>query len=246
MPVTGYKASSLVRGKVARFTLTDLCGMPQITNSMYVTDGVIEVNSTKNEDEGDEIKIRRMNGVVGTYEPGIRSMLNYTVEAHLERVDPGVISMLTGDALILDAAGTNGVGFTERAGQLLTKAFALEVWTDTSGGSACVGGTKLYGYMLYPCLQQAYVTIDNITDGHISATIHATSYGGPSWGKGPYGTGSDGSSITGPVAASGGGPARLAAAVAADEHRHFELTTIAPPASQSAAGPQSITLPTVY
>lgn len=237
--------ASLVRGKVARFTLTDGCGMPQASNSMYVTENFIEVNSTKNMDSGDEIKVRRANGVIGTYEPGQVSLLNFTVEIHFEKMDVGALVMLTGDAAILGADGTTVVGFTERAGRTLTQNFGMEVWSDTSGGS-CVAGSKLYGYMLYPELGQSYVTIDNIADKEVTGTIHAVTYGGPSWGKGPYGATGDGSSVTGPVAGIGGLPSRLLQPVAADEHRHFELTRIPPPASQTAAGPSSITLPTVY
>lgn len=243
--MAGSVQAALVRGKVARFTLTDLCGFPQTTNSMYVIEALVEINSTKNMDSGDEIKTRRMTGGIGIYERGRQSLQDFSVDIHFEKMDPGALVMLTGDAAILNAAGTNIVGFTERAGLVPVHAFATELWTDSSGG-VCVAGSKLYGYMLYPCLEQGYLTIDNITDKEVTGTIHANSRGGPSWGKGPYGTASDGSSVRGPIADASGNPGRLLAAVDPAEHRHFELTTIAPPTPQVAAGPSSIVLPTVY
>lgn len=244
MPTTSVVAP-LVRGKVARLTLVDQCGMPQTTNSMYVTDGFITVSSTKNMDTGDEIKVRQANGIIGVHEPGRVSLLNYSVDINFTKVDPGALAMLTGDPAILDYA-SKIVGFSERALQQVLQNFALEVWSDTSG-TACTAGSRQYGYMLYPLLSEGYVTFDNISDKEVTATVHAMSYGSPSWGRGPYGASpGDGSSVPGPVATALNTPGRLLVAADPNEHRHFELTTIAPPAAQTIAGPQSITLPTSY
>jgi hypothetical protein len=237
----------LVRGKISRFTLVDACGMPQITNSMYVTDGFVSVQSTKNMDAGDEIKLRQANGIIGVYERGRQSLLDFTVDVQFTKIDPGALAMLTGDSAVLDYA-SKIVGWEERALIQITQNFGLEVWTDTSGGG-CVSGSKLYGYMLYPMLEQAYITFDNVTDKEVTGTIHAQSKGSPSWGRGPYGATGDGSSVTGPVATAAGPPptpGRLLVAVATNAHRHFEITPVAPPAAQTFTGPQSITLPTAY
>ena len=97
---------------------------------------------------------------------------------------------------------------------------------------------------------QAWVTFDDITDKEVTGTITGKSYGNPSWGRGPYGNSpTDGSSIPGPVATAAGPPptpGRLIVAVAADAHRHFEVTPVPPPAAFSTPGPISITLPTAY
>lgn len=243
MPTTSVTAP-LVRGKVARLTLVDQCGMPIATNSSYCTDGFITVSSTKNMDTGDEIKVRQANGIIGVHEPGRVSLLNYSVDINFTKVDPGAMAMLTGDPAILDFNSII-VGWSERALQQVTQNFALEVWSDTSG-TACTAGSRLYGYMLYPLISEAYLTFDNISDKEVTATVHGMSYGSPSWGRGPYGALADGSSIRGPVATAANTPGRLLLPVDPTEHRHFEMTTIAPPAAQTVAGPQSITLPTVY
>lgn len=241
--------AGLVRGKVARFTLLDICGNPQLSNSMYVTKGIITVNSTKNMDEGDTISVRQMDGTIGEYEPGQVSLLNFTHEIQLIKVDPGAIAMLTGDPLVLSADGTTTVGWEERALTPIINNFAMEVWTDTAGGACAAGTSKLYGYMLYPMVGQAYVTIDNIGDKEITATIKGVGYGNPQWGRGPYGSISDGSSIRGPVNSAATGtitPDRLLTAVAPNAMRRFEITPVAPPAAFTVPGPVAITLPSPY
>lgn len=177
----------VVRGKVARTTLVDACGNPIAANSMYVTDSVVQVTSTKNMDMGDEIKVRQMNGIIGEYEPGQASLLNYTVAVQFIKCDPGLLAALTGDPAILDYAG-KAVGFSERALQLLTKDFALELWNDTSG-TACQAGSRLYGYMLYSMIGHGYTTIDNITDKEVTFTVNGMTFGSFGWGRGPYGSG---------------------------------------------------------
>lgn len=240
-------SAALVRGKVARFTLLDICGNPQTANSCYVTDGIITVNNTKNMDAGDEIKVRQMNGIIGVHEPGRSSLLNYTIDVNFTKMDVGALAMLTGDPAVLNAAGTGIVGFTENALQQLLQNFALEVWTDSS--SALCSTSRVQGYMLYPLVSQAYLTIDNIADKEVTGTIHGMSYGNPQWGRGPYGATGDGSSILGPIntATSGAAtPGRLLLPVGVNEHRHFEETVIPSPAAFSTPGPINITLPTIY
>lgn len=251
-PTSNSVVAALVRGKVARCTLVDACGFPQVALSSYVTDGFVTVTSTKNMDMGDEIKVRQANGIIGVHEPGMASMLNYTVGVQFTRADPALLAMLTGDATVLNGATVPLVaGFEERALKVLAQNFALEVWTDTSG-TPCASGARLYGYMLYPMIGQGYVTVDDISDKEVTFTVNGMSYGSPSWGRGPYGALTptpDGSSISGPVntAASGAPTAgRLLVAVDPAAHRHFEITPIAPPAAQTVTGPQTITLPTSY
>lgn len=245
------KVAPLVRGKVFRFTLTDACGFPQITNSSYTGEALVQVQSTANWDEGDDIKVRHASGIIGVFEPGIRSLLNFGLQIQISKVDPAVVTMLTGMAAIMSSDTVPlVVGWEEKALQIINTFFGFEVWTDTSA-SGCSSGSKLYGYMLYPMCGQGYVTVDNITDKECTITIHCNSYGSPSWGKGPYGnvTTPDGSSISGPVNSAASGavvPGRLLVAVDPAAHRHFELTPVLPPVQQATTGPLSITLPTSY
>ena len=123
--------TALVRGRVARFTLVDACGLPQITNSMYVTDGFVQAQTTKNVDNGDEIKVRIANGTIDVYEPGRATLLDFDITIQFSRIDPAAIAMLTGDTLIMDYV-PKAVGWEERAKIPLTQQFAMELWTATS------------------------------------------------------------------------------------------------------------------
>jgi hypothetical protein len=229
-------SAPLVRGRVARLTAVDACGMPLATASSYVTEGVITVNSTKNVDGGDAISQRIMTGNVGVFEPGKPTVTNFAIDINFLRVNPGVLTMLTGDPVVLNASADTVVGFEELALVPLTKTFALEVWTDTSQ-NVCLSGGKIVGYMLYPFISEAYLTIDNVADGLISCHVLGQSHGSPSWGKGPY--------LPVP-AADGTTPARLVQPVDSRAHRHFELTPIAPPAATAGKAPVNIVLPTPY
>jgi hypothetical protein len=249
MTVTGSRSAPLVRGKVARFTLVDACGVPQITNSVYVTEAFVTVQSTKNVDTGDEIKVRHANGQIGVYEPGKPTVVNFEHQIQFSKMDVGALQMLTGDPAVLNAVGDTIVGWEELTLVPLTQHFGLEIWTDTSGSGTCVGANKLYGYLLYPHLSNAYLTIDDVTDKEITGHITAMSFPSQGWGRGPYGGVADGSSIRGPIntAVSGAATAgRLLVAVDSRAGRRFELTEIPPPASFVTPGPISMTLPSPY
>ena len=235
--------NTLVRGKVARLSLLDQCGNPVYTKGTYTTDGFIQVQATKNYDQGDEIKVRGANGIIQVHEPGRASFINFSLEIDLIRVNPGVLTMLTGDPGVLDYNSTL-VGWEENELTQLQSNFALEVWTATSA-ARCSLGALVSGYMLYPLLSQATLEIDNVADKEVTAKIHAVTYANPSWGKGPYG--GTGASISGPVAQDAlNTPGRLLQPVASNAHRHFEITPIPPPSVSPSDGPQTYTGPTTY
>lgn len=235
--------NALVRGTVARFTNLDQCGLPVYTKGTYTTDGFIQIQGTKNYDQGDEVKVRGANGLIQVHEPGRVSFVNFTVQIDLIKVNPGVLVMLTGDAGVLDYQSTL-VGWEEKELVALNTNFAIEVWTATSA-ARCSAGALLRGYMLYPLIGQAYMEVDPITDKEINVSIHGMSYTNPTWGKGPYG--GTGASIPGPIAQDAlNTPGRLLQVIDPLAHRHFEITPIAPPAPSPVDGPQTFTGPTVY
>jgi len=234
--------TKLVRGKVARFTLLDACGLPVATKGTFTTNGFMQVQATKNYDNGDEIKVRRADGLIDTFATGRRTFMNYSLQIDLTRINPGVVTMLTGDPGVLDWQ-TTLVGWEEREFQPISANFALEIWTATAGVQ-CTAGSLISGYVLYPGLYQATMDLDNITDKEINLSIKADTFANPSWGKGPYGgTGS----IPGPVASDATPTAsRLLQPVATDAHRHVEFTPIAPPSPTALDGPATYTLPSPY
>jgi hypothetical protein len=234
--------AALVRGKVARFTLLDACGLPVATKGTYTTPGFIQVQAQKNYDNGDEIKVRQANGLIGVHEVGRQTFINYSITVDLIKVNPGVLTMLTGDPAVLDWQSSIA-GWEERELISIDSQWALEVWTATSAVKCSAGG-QVSGYMLYPLIGQTTIDVADISDKEITVSVHGMSYGNPSWGKGPYGgTGS----IPGPVASDALNTAtRLLQPVAVDAHRHFELTSVPPPSASPSDGPQSYTLPSPY
>jgi hypothetical protein len=228
--------AGLLRGKTARFTLEDACGMPVAGSSTFVVNAFITAKATPNFDEGDEVKLKDANGRVAMYEPGVPSLTDMDVEIQLAKVDAGAMTMIARNLTsVLDYAGTT-VGWEEGESFDVTKLVGLEIWTGTSG-AVCTDGALAYGYLLYPSLVNARVTIDDVANKEITATIKAKTKANPSWGKGPYMV----------VAADEDNvPGRLIAVVGATAHRHFEITPIAPPAESGTAGPSMLVLPTPY
>lgn len=230
------KRAGLLRGKTARFTLEDACGMPLAGSSTVVVNAFITAKATANYDEGDEVKVKDANGRVAIYEAGVPSLTDMDVEIQLARVDAGAFAMIARNLTsVLDYAGTT-VGWEEGETFDVTKLTGLEIWTGTAG-AVCAAGVLTYGYLLYPSLVNARVTIDDVANKEITATIKAKTKANPSWGKGPYMV------VPSDV---GNTPGRLIAAVGATAHRHFELTTIAPPAESGTAGPADLVLPSPY
>lgn len=230
------KSAGLLRGKTARFTLEDACGMPIAGPSTFVVNAFITAKATANYDEGDEVKVKDANGRVALYEAGVPSLTDFDVEINLARVDVGAFTMIARNlASVLDWDGAT-VGWEEGETFDVTKLTGLELWTGTAG-AVCTDGVLSYGYLLYPSLVNARVTIDDVANKEITATIKAKTKANPSWGKGPY-------SVVAADAANTAG--RLIAPVGAGAHRHFEITTIAPPTESGTAGPATLTLPAPY
>lgn len=232
----------LVRGKVVRFTQEDQCGMPLATKGTYTTSGFVQVTAAKNYDAGQEIKVAQANGLIGVHVNGRMTFLNMSLTVQLIKVNPGVITMLTGDAGVLDFNSTL-VGWEENELRSLTSNFGMEVWTASSAVK-CSAGSLVSGYLVYPGIEQITMDVDSVTEKECTVTLKGLTFGNPSWGLGPYGgTGS----IPGPVAADAiNTPSRLLQPVAAGSHRHFEITPIAPPVDSPVDGPQTYTLPSPY
>lgn len=230
---TAYRFST-VRGRTIRLTKLDGCGNPVAgAANQFISTGFITVKATKNMDSGTEVKLPNANDQVVVYEPGRQTLLDFSLEIDFVLNDSGAIPFLTGDPAVLDN-NSAVAGWEEQALQLPSAYWALELWTGVSG-QACVGANAEFGYWLYPFVGNAYVDNDDVTNKDSNFSIKAQTFGPNAWGTGPYDvvdTGTDGT-VT---------PGKLLAAVDAATHRHFQLTTIAPPAQPANAGPQTLTL----
>lgn len=110
--------------------------------------------------------------------------VRFTADIAFLRMDPGLISLMTGMPMVENAAG-DIVGIDGRS-RLPAQAFALEVWSNLAG-RACEGGQQ-WGYTLFPFLKGGILTGFTFSQGLVSFTLErAATQRNPNWGTGPFG-----------------------------------------------------------
>jgi hypothetical protein len=184
------KCLSLVKGRRIRLTRLDGCGRPVYGDcSTAVSRGFISVSFTANTTESDEISVTNAAGEICVFEPSETSLTGYAVEIAFCEVDPELFSLVTGQPVVLDAAG-NAIGFDIDTKTSLTgQGFALELWAGSAAGDACAteGAQGSYGYLLLPFLQGGIVGDFTVENGAVTFTLTgANTRDGNSWGVGPY------------------------------------------------------------
>lgn len=224
------KCISLVRGRVARFTVVDACGRPVYgAESQVTTAGFVSVAYTANTDEGEEINVPNAAGETCVREPAVPKFLGYTVEVAFCQVDPDLFALATGQRTVLDANG-DVVGFTmDTSVSAADHFFALEVWAGAPSAGACDSGAQgSFGYVLLPFLQAGIVGDFTIENDAVTFTLSAAATkDGNSWGVGPYNV----------VLNAGGQPSPLWDPLSPTEHMLTVITGVAPPEAECGARP---------
>ncbi len=185
------KPLSFVKGRRLRATRLDTCGRPVYgDDSQVVTKGVISVGYTANTTETDEINVPDMSGEVCVYEAAVTQLVGYAVEIQFCRVDPELLSLITGQPVVLGSDGNTVIGFDIDTKIALTNSnFALELWAGApSSGSACLpGATGNFGYILLPFVSNGILGDFTVENGAVTFTITgANTLEGNAWGVGPY------------------------------------------------------------
>jgi len=181
------KKMSSVKGRVARITRLDECGLPVIgTCSSVVTKGFITVDYSFEVEAGDESTQKNAWGelCVNEKDPDVRKWVN-TVITFCE-IDPTVLDIIAGATPVV--VGTDTIG-EEWDDQPNFGRFALEVWTKVAGQDACAGGTIEWGYFVVPNLANGALdgsmTVEN---GVMNVALAAEGFpAGAAWGLNPYG-----------------------------------------------------------
>lgn len=224
------KCISLVRGRVARFTLLDACGRPVYGEASQVTTaGFVSVTYTANTDEGEEINVPNAAGETCVREPAVPKFLGYTVEVAFCQVDPDLFALATGQRTVTDANG-DVVGFTmDTSVSAADHFFALEVWAGAPTTGACdVGAQGNYGYVLLPFLQAGIVGDFTIENDAVTFTLTAAATkDGNGWGVGPYNV----------VMSAANAPQPLWEPLSPTEHMLTVITGVAPPEAECGARP---------
>jgi hypothetical protein len=219
------------KGKVMRVVSLDACGaVVSGTKKMVVTDGFISVEQQAVYRDPTEYELINANGdyCLNERDPARLRWFNLTIT--LCGVDPELVNFMTGSPLVMnDAATPEAIGFRTR--ENVSGNFGLEVWTDLGGSTGCAGGTKAYGYFLLPWVKEGVIGDLTIENGaaNFQVTQMRTSPNS-AWGTGPF-------NVWKSVAAPAG--AKLITAISATDHRHFQMTTLAPPTA--VCGAQTLT-----
>lgn len=212
-----------IRGKRMRVTKLNSCGgFAAAAASVVVSSGFVSVAQTANYRDPDEYEVVNANGDLCVNERSDSQLKWLDLVITLCEVDVEMLNFMTGSPLVLDEASPtpNNVGFRTREG--VTAHFALEVWTDLAG-AACVGANQRYGYFLLPWVRSGTVGDVTIENAAASFTVNARTSAGSQWGVGPYNIRNTSEVVP--------APAKLLTAIAANDHRHVQVTDMAPPAA---------------
>lgn len=221
------------KGKVMRVVTLNDCGVVQTgAKKMVVSDGFVSVEQRAIYRDPTDYELVNANGDYCLSARDESKLRWFELTITLCGVDPEMLNIMTGSPLVMnDALTPDAVGWRDREGVLGN--FGLEVWTDLGGSSACAGGTKAYGYALLPWVSGGKLGDWTIENGAANfQIINAHTNGQSPWGTGPYNV----RTIVQPTP----GPAKLITAIDPKDHRHFQMTTLAPPAS--VCGAQTLTV----
>lgn len=212
---------SLVRGRAMRATRLNGCGNPVLgPDSVVETEGFISVGLTANQQEGEAISVTNAAGNVCIQDTPPPKFVNYSVEVAFCGVDPELVSMLTGQPIVLDADGVP-VGFRQNSKvNVDLTGFALELWSGVPQAACDESGDPSFGYILLPFIKGGVLGDFSVENAAVNFTLSgATTRDGSGWGVGPYDVVRDGAGL----------PAPLAEVIDDGDHLHLELTTVAPP-----------------
>lgn len=210
-----------VRGKVARITKLDACGVPVVgAKSQVVTDGFVSVEGQIQIEDPQEYKLKNANDDFLYNSRGRPKIKWIDLTLNFAKVDPEAYNLVTGSPIELnDNTVPEAVGF--RIQEDTYANFALELWTDLDG-QACVAGIPAYGYMLLPWVKDAVVGNWTWQNDVITFPVQsARTEKGGGWGVGPYNVINK---LTGTP-----GPSPLLVPIGAKDHFLMQLTTVAPP-----------------
>lgn len=182
------KCFAQVRGSVIRATRLDSCGNPDPgASAVVVSKRISTVTVDEVTDDGTNIRERNFGDEMCIIDDAFTTVIGYTADIALCGVDPGLISLLTGQPTVSNAAG-DIVGFDANTGiDLDSFGFALEVWSRIAGGACDPSGHRPWGYTVFPFLKGGRLGGFSFENGAVQFTISgAQTREGNGWGVGPF------------------------------------------------------------
>lgn len=215
-------AFPLVRGRMLRATKLDGCGNVKLgPASKVVTEGFITVGLTAQTEEGETITQTNAAGKLCINDEATPQFTGWAIEITFCEVAPELFTLLTGQALVMNAAGDEAVGFVVDSDVDVSKSgFGLELWSGVPI-DACEDETEAeYGYLLVPFSKGGTIGDLTVENGAVNFVLTgAKSKNGSGWGAGPYDVTRDETNAPGP----------LNLPVSSKRHLHVEKVTVAPP-----------------
>lgn len=215
------KCYAQVRGRVIRVTKVDGCGNPiPGETAVAVSKRISSVTIDEVTEEGTDIRERNFGDEICIVDDAFTDVLGYTAEIALCGVDPNLISFMTGQPLVENAAG-DVVGFDAQTGiDLDSFGFSLEVWSRIAGGACDPSGNREWGYTVFPFLKGGRLGGFSFENGAVQFTVSgAQTRDGNGWGVGPFDVDRD----------EAGEPAPLNTALAPNTHYRNIAVTLDPP-----------------
>lgn len=216
-----------LRGKVARVTKLDSCGVPVVgAKSQVVTEGFVSVEGQIQLEDPQEYKLKNANDKFLYNSRGKPLIKWIDLTLNFGQVDPELYNLVTGSPIELnDNTIPDAVGYRVR--ENVSANFALELWTDLEG-AVCTAGLIPYGYLLLPFVVDAVPGNWTWQNDTITFPLQsARTSKGSGWGVGPYNVLNK---LTGAP-----GPSPLLAAIDALDHMLLQQVTIAPPSPSCGA-----------
>lgn len=221
------KCYAQVRGSVIRVTRLDSCGNPDPgASAVVVSKRISTVTIDEVTEDGTNIRERNFADEICVVDDAYTQILGYTADIALCGVDPDLVSLLTGQPVVTNAAG-DIVGFDATTDVNLDSfGFALEVWSRIAGTACDASGNRPWGYTVFPFLKGGRVGGFSFENGAVQFTISgAQTRDGNGWGVGPFEVDRD----------MGGNPSPLTDPLGENTHYRNILVTLDPPAASCGA-----------
>jgi hypothetical protein len=195
------KCYAQVRGSVIRVTRLDACGNPDPgASAVVVSKRVSTITIDEVTDDGTNIRERNFGDELCVVDDAYTQIIGYTADIALCGVDPDLVSLLTGQPVVTNAAG-DIVGFDATTSvDPDAFGFAIEVWSRIAGAACDPSGNRPWGYTVLPFLKGGRLGGFSFENGAVQFTISgAQTRDGNGWGVGPYDVDRDGANAPAPL-----------------------------------------------
>lgn len=221
---------SLSRLARVRLTRLDECGSPVADPlGTLVSNAYINIDASPQYLDPEEITQLNGNGDICISDQGNPQLRWLNLTLVVCQIDPDAVNIVTGNPLVVDEAGApNTVGYRIDGSLTGTANFALEVWTGVAGQACDAEGNREYGYFLFPFVKQARIGDWSFANAAINFTATARTEINSGWGTGPAAYLVRRDAIT-------DAPEVLLTAIGEDDHMHYEVVTVDPPAAACGA-----------